>query len=332
MLRVLITFLLLVCGSPAQAHESLPVVIVIEEKADDIFALRMQLPPAIDSSNTPDIAMPSQCRPLKPLQQSGQTGLYRCKQAIGDGALHWTYPKQLPSIPTFVRLALLSGETHTLLVGPGETTMHLPVQESWQSVALQYLEMGIEHLLFGYDHLIFLLCLIWIAGTFRRVLLAVTGFTLAHSITLALSAMSVIRISVPPVEAAIALSIIFLAREIAIGRRDTLTWRHPMLISSLFGLLHGLGFAAALNEIGLPQTQLVTGLAFFNIGVELGQCAIVAAVFGAIALGRRFVPKLASAGFKLNSPSLPAISRRVTIMAAGGLSAFWFIDRTTGFF
>lgn len=332
MLRALFTFFLLVCGWPAQAHESLPMVIAIEEKAGDIFSLHMQLPPAVDSSNTPNIVMPSQCQLIKPLKQSGQTGLYRCNQAIGGATLHWTYPKQIPSVPSFVRLALLSGETHTLLVGPGETTMRLPVSESWQSVALQYLEMGIEHLLFGYDHLIFLLCLIWIAGTFKRVLLAVTGFTLAHSITLALSAMSVIHISVPPVEAAIALSIIFLAREIAIGRRDTLTWRHPILISSLFGLLHGLGFAAALNEIGLPQTQLITGLAFFNIGVEIGQCVIVAAVFGAIAVGRRFVPKLTSTGFKLNSPNLPAISRRVTIMAAGGLSAFWFIDRTTGFF
>ena len=157
------------------------------------------------------------------------------------------------------------------------------MREEVTTVAVQYTWLGMEHIWIGFDHLLFVLCLIWIAGSLRRILITITGFTLAHSVTLALSALQIVVLPVPPIEAVIALSVLFLATEIARGEggfngakgangaSGALTWRYPIAVSSTFGLLHGLGFAAVLNEIGLPQTELVTGLVFFNVGVEIGQ-------------------------------------------------------------
>ena len=141
-----------------------------------------------------------------------------------------------------------------------------------------YLVFGVEHILSGMDHLLFIACLIFIAGTWRRILVTITGFTIAHSLTLTLSALELIRLPVPPIEATIALSIVFLAREIALDRRDTLTWRYPIAVSAGFGLLHGLGFASALKDIGLPQTEIPAALLAFNVGVEIGQIMFVSSM------------------------------------------------------
>ena len=122
------------------------------------------------------------------------------------------------------------------------------------SVAQTYAGLGIKHILLGFDHLLFLICLLFIAGTGKRIFITITGFTLAHSLTLVLSALNIVKLSIAPVEAIIALSIVFLATEIAKGRRNTLTWRYPVTVSASFGLLHGFGFAAVLNEIGLLRT------------------------------------------------------------------------------
>jgi hypothetical protein len=110
--------------------------------------------------------------------------------------------------------------------------------------------------------LLFIVCLVLLAGTYKRILIAVTGFTIAHSITLALAALEVIKVSVAPVEATIALSIVFVAMELARNRRHTLTWRYPIAVSSTFGLLHGFGFVSVLTEIGLPQTETPAACCF----------------------------------------------------------------------
>jgi len=114
-----------------------------------------------------------------------------------------------------------------------------------------------------------------VAGVGKKLLVTITGFTIAHSITLALSALNLVRLPIPPVEAVIALSVVYLAMEIALQKKDSLTYRYPIAVSSSFGLLHGFGFAAVLADIGLPQVEIVTSLLFFNIGVELGQIIFV---------------------------------------------------------
>jgi hydrogenase/urease accessory protein HupE len=129
----------------------------------------------------------------------------------------------------------------------------------------------------------------------------------------------------PPVEAVIALSIIFLATEIVKGPRQSLSWRYPIAVSSSFGLLHGFGFAAALNDIGLPQTERITGLLFFNVGVEVGQVLFAAAVIGAT----RLVKRLGGAGY--SNAYRVALARTAAGYAVGGLAAFWMIERSAAF-
>ena len=151
-------------------------------------------------------------------------------------------------------------------------------------------------------------------------MIAITGFTLAHSVTLALSALDIVRLPVPPTEAVIALSVLFLASEVTEGPRQNLTWRYPIAVSSSFGLLHGLGFAAVLNEIGLPQVEVITGLIFFNVGVEIGQVIFALAVI------------LLLRGTTLIAGGLALQRGRVLAgYAVGCVAAHWLIDRLAAY-
>jgi hypothetical protein len=145
-------------------------------------------------------------------------------------------------------------------------------------IAWAYTVLGVEHILSGVDHLLFVVALLFLVGFGRRLFWTITAFTVAHSVTLALSALDLIVLRSAPVEAAIALSIVLVAGE-ALHRRATLSRRWPELVAFLFGLVHGLGFAGALKEIGLPQHQLVTALLTFNLGVEIGQLFVVALAY-----------------------------------------------------
>jgi hydrogenase/urease accessory protein HupE len=172
--------------------------------------------------------------------------------------------------------------------------------------------------------------LIWIAGDLKRVLITVTGFTLAHSVTLALSALDLLVLPVPAVEAVIALSVLFLAVEVAKGKmgRNSLTWRFPVVVSSVFGLLHGLGFAAVLSEIGLPQTEKLVGLVFFNVGVEIGQVVFAGLTFILI---QWLTPKW-PLGNGTGSAAKASMSLQ-TVMgySIGCTAAYWFVGRLTAF-
>jgi hydrogenase/urease accessory protein HupE len=198
----------------------------------------------------------------------------------------------------------------------------VPASGSW-SVAGAYLAHGVEHILLGYDHLLFVLALILIVRDVRRLIATVTAFTVAHSITLALATLGVVHVPGPPVEASIALSILLLACEIARAQegKPSLTARWPWVVAFAFGLLHGLGFASALSEIGLPRGDIPLALFAFNIGVETGQLVFIAAVLGLLAVVRRFsVPELVSQR-----------ARPVMTYAIGILAAFWFVQRVADF-
>jgi hypothetical protein len=167
--------------------------------------------------------------------------------------------------------------------------------------------------------LLFVMCLLWIAGSMHRVAITITGFTLAHSVTLILSALNLVEVPGPPIEAAISLSILFLAAEIARGKHNSVSWRYPIVVSSVFGLLHGLGFAEALKQIGLPHTELITGLLFFNVGVEIGQLAFVlVAISVQQALARTRI-------------DWPWIVKRIPIYMIGAMSATWTIRGVLAF-
>ena len=144
------------------------------------------------------------------------------------------------STDVLVRIERLDGSTEIARLTAAKPTFVVQGSLTRIEVASTYTLFGIEHILEGVDHLLFVACLIFIAGTGRRILITISGFTLAHSITLTLAALDLVRLPIPPIEAAIALSIVFLAREIALERRDTLTWRYPITVSASFGLLHGI--------------------------------------------------------------------------------------------
>ncbi|MBM4202657.1 MAG: HupE/UreJ family protein [Gammaproteobacteria bacterium] len=156
--------------------------------------------------------------------------------------------------------------------------------------ASAYLWLGIEHLLFGIDHVLFVIGLVLFIPGRLDLIKTITAFTLAHSVTLALSVLELVTVPQAPVEAIIALSILFLARELVIepGRRSLLTTARPWIMALLFGLLHGLGFAGVLSEIGLPRDQLAMSLLLFNVGIEAGQLIVIAVMLALLWLQQRF--------------------------------------------
>lgn len=218
-----------------------------------------------------------------------------------------------------VRIEHLDGSVQISRLMPEQPTVLIEASPTSLQVAKTYTGLGIKHILIGIDHLLFLVCLILIAGTPKRILITVTGFTLAHSLTLALSSLNFVTLRVGPVEAVIALSIVFLATEIVKGKRDSLTWKYPISVSSSFGLLHGFGFSAVLKEIGLPETELVTGLLFFNVGVEIGQLIFIGMVLFVFSLAQK------------TTLSWPQHSMKITGYAVGSVSVFWLIQRLNVF-
>ena len=190
-------------------------------------------------------------------------------------------------------------------------------------VVQTYTVLGIGHILLGFDHLCFVLALVLIVRGTKRLIWTVTAFTVAHSITLALATLDVIRIPAPPVEATIALSIVFVANEIIQQRRgrEGVASRQPWLVAFAFGLLHGLGFAGALAEIGLPSNAIPLALLFFNAGVEIGQLLFIAGVL----LTMKLLSTLAERRSNLRYVPVAAA------YAIGGLASYWLIERVSGF-
>jgi len=222
-------------------------------------------------------------------------------------------------VDVLARLIRSDGTVQLDRISASEPQFKIKAAPDALEVARTYTAFGIEHILTGFDHLCFVLSLVLIVGFNRRLFWTVTAFTLAHSITLALATLGVIHIPRPPVEATIALSIVFVANEIVQQQRGRLglAARWPWLIAFCFGLLHGLGFAGALAEVGLPANSIPLALLFFNIGVEIGQLFFVAAVFAAT----RLLFSIAASRMEL---------RRAAIAPAyliGGLSSYWVIDR-----
>jgi hydrogenase/urease accessory protein HupE len=224
-----------------------------------------------------------------------------------------------------VRLERLDGTTQVMRLTPSAPSFVVEAVPRAMQVARTYLALGVEHILGGIDHLLFVLALLILVKGTRRLIWTVTAFTVAHSLTLAGATLGFVHVPGPPVEAAIALSIVFVAAEIVHGRQGAagLTERFPWVVAFTFGLLHGLGFASALNEVGLPQSAIPVALLFFNVGVEIGQLLFIGVVFAIIALARLVTRRIAV--------PQPAWAWRVPPYAIGGVAAFWVIQRITAF-
>lgn len=222
-----------------------------------------------------------------------------------------------------VRTQMRDGSYSTTLVRPSRPWIEIAAQRGPLAVAGAYLMHGVEHILFGFDHLLFVFALILIVRRGRVLLVTITAFTIAHSITLSLATLGVVHVPGPPVEASIALSILLLAYEITRLQRGqiSLTARWPWMVAFSFGLLHGFGFASALADIGLPQGDIPLALFAFNIGVEIGQLIFIGLVLAVLACVKRIdLPPV------LERHALPAAT-----YAIGSVAAFWFIERLAGF-
>jgi len=225
-------------------------------------------------------------------------------------------------IDALVTVTYLNGEKVTLMLQPDKDSSIIPGETSTYDVIKTYSKLGFEHILLGIDHLLFVLALILITKGKWKIIKTVTAFTIAHSITLSLAALGYVEFPSAPVEAVIALSIVFLAIEIikVSKGKQTLTSKKPWLVAFTFGLLHGFGFAGALSKIGLPQLDIPIALAFFNVGVELGQLAFVLVVIAIMWLLRKT---------KFNWPSW---AKKIPPYAIGSMASFWLVERVYAFF
>jgi hydrogenase/urease accessory protein HupE len=328
LLRLALCLGLLMAGGVAQAHESRPAYLEINELVPGRYAILWRTPLNAGTRLPIELRFPAGVRDLSPPAARELSDSFVESRVIesadGLAGKRIGFPGLQGTITdVLVRISLKDGSRSTELVHPSHPWVDITARSGPFAVAGAYVRHGIEHILTGYDHLMFVFCLVLIVRSRKVLFFTITSFTVAHSITLALATLGVVHVPGPPVEATIALSILLLASEIVRIRQgaSSLTQNWPWVVAFTFGLLHGFGFASALSEVGLPQTDIPLALLSFNVGVEIGQLIFVAAIFAVMAL--------------LRPVPLPARVRAFAPTAAasfvGCMAAFWFIERVASF-
>ncbi len=326
--------LLVAFGLCAHAHDARPVFVHVVERAGGEIDMEWRVPDVGIENALPHVTLSGTCVPSVETTRAALRDLflfrstYTCGSGLARTVINIEYPIVNPGLFTLVRVELASGAVYSHLLPPGQTQWVVPDTEAPARIASEYTELGVRHIVGGIDHLLFVTCLLFLAGTWRRVLFTITGFTVAHSVTLALSALGLVRLPSAPIEAAIALSIVLVAAELARGPSATFTRRYPIVAAAAFGLLHGLGFASVLREIGLPQTERVLALLCFNLGVEIGQIAFVGTVWAALCIIAFVTRKAAFARESRGAFQIPL--ERASAYVIGTVAAFWTIGRTVG--
>ena len=321
--------LLLLAAGAALAHEIRPAYLELRETAPGRFDVLWRTPTFAGTRLPITVKFPGDARDLRPPEVTNLADSVVERRWIEapagtlDGKRIEFPGLQLTITDVLVRVERLDGSRTMETVHPSQPWLDVATSSGSLTVAITFLSHGIEHILSGFDHLLFVLGLILIVRTTRMLLLTVTGFTVAHSITLSLATLGVLHVPAPPVEACIALSILLLASEILRRQRgeQSLTASWPWAVAFSFGLLHGLGFASALIEIGIPQGEIPLALFTFNVGVEVGQLAFIGAVLGVMHLVKQFGMSDIAA-FRL---------RTATAYGVGAVAAFWFIERLASF-
>jgi hydrogenase/urease accessory protein HupE len=312
----------------ATAHEARPAYMQVTEVAPQRYEILWRTPVLSGMRLPVVLRFPENTRNVtEPVLRELSDSLVERRIIEASGSLTGTRIEivglQATITDVLVRVQMLDGTYSTTLVRPSKPWIEIATSRSSLEVATAYLMHGIEHILFGYDHLLFVLALILIVRRGRVLLITVTAFTIAHSITLSLATLGVVHVPGPPVEATIALSILLLACEIIRSEQGqaSLTAKWPWFVAFSFGPLHGFGFASALTVIGLPQGDIPLALFAFNVGVETGQLIFIAVVLGALRCVR--LTKLPVA--------VERHARPVTTYAIGIMAAYWFIERLAGF-
>ncbi len=316
---------------PAAADEFRPAYLQLRQLDASTYEVLWKLP-ALDESTTLKLRpqFPPGTQAITPLRSSyaAGTAVQRWRVQV-DGGLAGKaieFPNLAASrIDVLVRVERSDGTAQVGRVLPLAPRFVVTASPGALEVAQTYTVLGIEHILTGFDHLLFVLALLILVQGTRRLIATITAFTLAHSLTLFAATLGWINVPGPPVEAVIALSIVFVAGEIVHARqgRPGLTQRRPWIVAFSFGLLHGLGFAGALAEVGLPPLSIPTALLFFNVGVEIGQLIFIALVLALVAIGRHLVARL--------QWQAPGWWWRVPPYAIGGIASFWVVQRLAAF-
>ena len=323
-----LVWLIVFCAAPVAAHDIGVSETELVEHADQRYELKVQAGTAV-AHLFPPPQLPERCEPIgNPRGVQGRSWRvfeFRCESSLtadDELVLPW-------SIDGIMLTANWNDgyEARQLFTNKaGVITVPLAQLQAGSGSLLdsvrRYTGLGIEHILLGVDHLLFVLALLIMVQGAWPLVKTITGFTIAHSITLGLATLGFINVPTRPVEATIALSIAFVCTEIIYAKqgRAGITYRYPWLVAFAFGLLHGLGFAGALSKIGLPPDEIPVALLFFNVGVEIGQLMFIAVAVIAIRLFAR----------------LPLQEwqrlRVATVYVIGVLATFWVLERTTAIF
>jgi hydrogenase/urease accessory protein HupE len=318
MVRGIAAWLLLVSGC-AWAHESLPAYLEIAEQRNHLYRVLWRTPAVEGAPPAIAFATPAGCRTVSedegPPMPGSVTRAFTMECPGGlNGRKIEIAGLPLTLLDVLVRIRRADGSQVSRILRPAEPGFSIGEEAGsrWQ-----YIRLGITHILYGIDHLFFVLGLLLIVRGARPLLKTISAFTLAHTLTLGLAALGFVRLAPAPVEAVIALSIVFLGSELALYQRGSegLTYRHPWVVAFAFGLLHGFGFAGTLSRLGIPRPEIPMALLLFNCGVELGQVAFVLAFLA-------FVHSLRDLELRW-----PKWAQQGVPYAFGATSAYWFIQR-----
>ncbi len=332
-MRRIVFSLVLIClasvlsATVSIADEIRPAYLELKESSQNIFTVLWKVPAKGNKKLSLNVKLPANCnnKTLPSAQLLNAAYIQRWAVVCEDGLVGKTISiagLESTNTDVLLRLELIEGTSLSAHLTPSKHSYKIPAEASSLQIVTTYTWLGIEHILLGIDHLLFVFALLLIVNGKRRMLWTITAFTLAHSITLAGATLGFVYVPQQPVEAIIALSILFLAMEIVHGKRGRpgAAVRWPWLVAFIFGLLHGFGFAGALAEVGLPQQAIPLALVFFNVGVELGQLLFVATVL-----------LLTWILHRLKQPKLLDWAETATIYSIGGLSSFWLFERISAF-
>jgi hydrogenase/urease accessory protein HupE len=321
--HIVYVLLLLIFPIITWAHEIRPGYLEIKENADHSLQITWKQP-VMGDYGVPIHPSISSGWMVDSLAQISYTESYLIKRWQIPAA-HAPLDKQTVQIDglektmtdVLVQVTLLNDVSFTYLIKPVQPYVQLSLSKPQPPPVWQYIQLGIYHIWSGYDHLLFVLGLVLLVKKRSKLVWTITAFTIAHSITLALATLHIIKVSAAFTEAAIALSIVFLAVELLRHYKgiNGFAYYYPWLVSFLFGLLHGLGFASALQDVGLPQNNIPLALFLFNAGVELGQLSFVLVVL------------LLAAGIRRFRFQIPQWSYKIPAYVIGTMAMYWFIER-----
>jgi len=325
--RLALVLAVLLVATPLAAHPLAPALLEIREHAGGGADVTWKLPRARPPGAAATPVLPERCHAVTPeeaaVDGTGVATRWRidCGQAslVGE-RIGIEHPEALPS-GAVVRVVLADGRVVEGIMGGDPPVFVVPAAPRPWGVFVAYVRLGVGHILAGPDHLLFVFGLVLLAATTRRLLATVTAFTVGHSVTLAAAALGLVEVPVAPIEVAIAASVFVLAVELARDpARPSAIRRRPWAMAFAFGLLHGLGFASALAEAGLPRGEIPLALLGFNLGIEAGQVVFVGAVVAA------------GASLRPLTRRLPLWGRWVPVYAMGSLAAFWWLERAAALF